>query len=670
MNFNCPHCGHNNRFIDPTSLSNTSCESCNRLLIAPEFLTIIEQVSADRPGGQSLGVPISTDRFDFVEQIGRGASSVVWKAHDRLLGRLVAIKFFPEGEQGLVSADSRPVREARAAALCSDWRIVSVFDVLPIAGVPSIVAEYIDGPTLGIWRTRKDRPLNERIRLFAEIAEVVHHIHEAGLVHRDLKPHNIIVDGLGHPHIVDLGLALARRREITKNATATVIGTPTYMAPELAKGLGNVADRRADVYSLGVILFELLTNALPFQGAVESLLHDVVRREAPSPRQFVDDIPSELETICLNCLQKNPQMRFSSAQTLAEVLYRFLGTTSSEVSAARNAIDAAVRSVLRSELRKRRRIEAKLGRLAANLEKRVGNRTRQLLRSISELRMAKEQVDDANSELQIANEGLARVNQRMKGDLQAAAAVQRSLLPAGKPGNNRLETAWTYRPCDELAGDSLSVVRIDDNRCAVFLFDVSGHGVRASLRSVSVMHLLLPSRDGSSLLFEGENATKRHEMGSPAAVVNRLNRYFGLRDDDEMFFTMVYGVIDTSNGVFTYVNAGHPGPLHVRQDRIVQTLASTGIPVGFDSRTTYREAHCRLERGDRLVIFSDGLFEEQRDQNGMSEQFGIDRVESIVQNGSNQPLPRLLTSLEDAVIKWSPDGHLRDDLSILAVELL
>src|SRR5262249_30574227 len=186
------------------------------------------------------------------------------------------------------------------------------------------VSYVVEGVTSADRLTGRRPAPAESARLLADVAEALQYAHEQGVVHRDVKPSNVMLDAEGRPHVMDFGLAKRAAGEITMTVEGQVLGTPAYMSPEQARGDAHKVDGRSDVSSLGVVLYQLLTGELPFRGTQRMLLHQVLHDEPRPPRRLNDRIPRDPETICLKAMAKEPGRRYQSAGDLAADLRRYL----------------------------------------------------------------------------------------------------------------------------------------------------------------------------------------------------------------------------------------------------------------------------------------------------------------------------------------------------------
>jgi tetratricopeptide (TPR) repeat protein len=282
-----------------------------------------ETLASPAPKGSGAEVGERIGRFELIERLGAGGFGEVWKARDTQLDRTVAVKIPHRGSLGSEGIE-KFLREARAAAQLRHPNIVSVHEVGLDGKRIYIVADFIEGLSLDKWMSGRKLAYCDCAALCVKIADGLHHAHEEGVIHRDLKPSNIMIDRRGEPHIMDFGLAKREAGETTMTMDGQILGTPAYMSPEQAKGLAHGADRRTDVYSMGVILFELLTGERPFRGSLQMLLKQVMQDEPVSPRNLDGHVPRDLETICLKCLQKEPARRYPTAKDLSEELGRYL----------------------------------------------------------------------------------------------------------------------------------------------------------------------------------------------------------------------------------------------------------------------------------------------------------------------------------------------------------
>src|SRR5437879_5490118 len=263
--------------------------------------------------------------YELLEEIGRGGQGVVFRARQKSLNRTVALKIIGLGQWATEAHLKRFRREAEAAASLEHPGIVPIHEVGERDGSCYFSMKFIEGGQLDAVAKREPMPPRRAAELIAKVARTVHYAHEHGILHRDIKPGNILLDQKGEPHLTDFGLACLVETESTVTRTMEVLGTPSYMAPEQAVGNNAAVSSVTDVYGLGVVLYQLLTGHPPFAGGTTyetiKLLLDTEPRQ---PRLWNPKIDRDLNTVCLKCLEKDPRRRYSSALALAEDLERWL----------------------------------------------------------------------------------------------------------------------------------------------------------------------------------------------------------------------------------------------------------------------------------------------------------------------------------------------------------
>jgi tRNA A-37 threonylcarbamoyl transferase component Bud32/tetratricopeptide (TPR) repeat protein len=314
MHIRCPHCHNPIEVVADEAEEEVLCPSCGSSF----------RIEPDLTRSWRKDQLPTLEKFELIEAVGRGAFGTVYRARDTRLQRMVAVKIPRSGRLSTDEDAARFVKEARNAAQLRHAGIVSVHEVGHSDSFPYIVSELVEGVTLSDALTVRSFTFRDSAELVAKVADALQHAHDRGVVHRDLKPSNIMLAADDAPRVMDFGLAKRDAGEITVTVEGQVLGTPAYMSPEQASGQAHHVDGRSDVYSLGCILYELLTGELPFRGNQRMLLHQVLHDEPRAPRSLNDRIPRDLETICLKAMAKEAGRRYQSAQAVADDLRRYL----------------------------------------------------------------------------------------------------------------------------------------------------------------------------------------------------------------------------------------------------------------------------------------------------------------------------------------------------------
>lgn len=299
-------------------------QSCGACLLETGLGSDEAVAGVDNPG-RPISMLMDFGDYELLEQIGRGGQGVVFRARQKSLNRTVALKVIGLGQWATEAHLKRFRLEAEAAARLEHPGIVPIHEVGERDGSCYFSMKFVEGGQLDEVGKREPMPIRRAVELMAKVARIVHYAHEHGILHRDIKPGNILLDAKGEPHLTDFGLARLVESESSVTHTLDVLGTPSYMAPEQAVGNNAAISKVTDVYGLGAVLYQLLTGQPPFAGGTTyetiKLLLDTEPRQ---PRLLNPKVDRDLSTICLKCLEKDPKRRYSSALALAEDLERWL----------------------------------------------------------------------------------------------------------------------------------------------------------------------------------------------------------------------------------------------------------------------------------------------------------------------------------------------------------
>jgi serine/threonine-protein kinase len=293
-----------------------------RPLLLQQLLLIERAYAAEALSDDDLrdadeATPVHIGPYRIVATLGRGGFGVVFQAHDEQRNRAVALKVPHRESLALAGQLDRFQREIRITAELRHPGLAQFVATGEERGLPYLAFEHVAGPTLADLMDSRRVAIDEAVTIAAQVARVLDYIHGQRVVHRDIKPANILIDGAGNPRLVDFGLARRGDPDPKLTLRGQILGTPAYMSPEQAAGAGDWADGRSDIYSLGAVLYQMLTGRAPFDADSSQPLWSAIHHEPVRPRKLAPNLSRRLERIVLRCLKKKPQDRYQSASELA-----------------------------------------------------------------------------------------------------------------------------------------------------------------------------------------------------------------------------------------------------------------------------------------------------------------------------------------------------------------
>jgi sigma-B regulation protein RsbU (phosphoserine phosphatase) len=265
-------------------------------------------------------------------------------------------------------------------------------------------------------------------------------------------------------------------------------------------------------------------------------------------------------------------------------------------------------------------------------------------------------------EVMEANEELMRKQRRLNEDLEAAAGIQQSLLPQGAPDMENVAVAWRFMPCESIGGDIFNVIRLDETHWAIYMLDVSGHGVPSALVTVSVSQMLHPNR--GLLLKKAITPPPFYEIRNPAEVLNLLDREYPIERFNK-YFTITYLILDVKEGLIRYSNAAHPPPIIVRRDGTLELLDKGGTIIGMGGVLPFEEGQKRVDPGDKLLVYTDGILEYEDKQ---GQFYGQERFHEVLQQLRERPIAEVVDGVIDAIMGYGDRNPPRDDVTLLGIE--